>query len=254
MGDILTVRMLGRFSIELHEKSIDDSSNRMKKVWLLLAYLIYARNQRVTQEGLQALLNGNNSSDALDANGRLKAMLYRARALLNQMDESCGHDLIIRKNGTYAWNTEVPIRLDVDVFESLCKEAAKAEDKEICLQIYLEAIDLYKGDFLAKLSTESWVIPISVYYHEMYLRVVGETLLLLEEAGRWNDGIEICEKALKIEPYSEELYQHLMRCRISAGDRAGAQMAYEEMSEILFSNFGVMPSEESRQLYRTAAR
>ena len=174
MRDILTVRMLGSFSIEFHEKSIDDSSNRMKKVWLLLAYLIYARNQRVTQESLQNLLNGNSST--------------------------------------------------------------------VRLEKYLEALELYKGDFLTKLSMEDWVMPISVYYHEMYLRVVEETLLLLEDAEGWTDGIALCEKALKIEPYSESLYQHLMRCKIFAGDRAGAQLAYEEMSEILFSNFGVMPA------------
>jgi len=45
-----------------------------------------------------------------------------------------------------------------------------------------------------------------------------------------------------------------MRSRIALDDRAGALTAYEEMSELLFSSFGVMPSEESRQLYRDAAR
>ena len=45
-----------------------------------------------------------------------------------------------------------------------------------------------------------------------------------------------------------------MRCRIAAGDRAGARTAYEDMSELLFETFGVMPSDESRALYREASR
>ena len=52
MSDILRITMLGRFSVSLGEKSIDDSTNRMKKVWLLLAYLIYSRKNKITQDRL----------------------------------------------------------------------------------------------------------------------------------------------------------------------------------------------------------
>lgn len=45
-----------------------------------------------------------------------------------------------------------------------------------------------------------------------------------------------------------------MRCRIALGDRDGAVRAYEEMSELLFDTFGVMPSEDSLQIYREATR
>ena len=44
MQERLQVKMLGGFSIRLGDRVIDDSNNRMKKVWLVLAYLIYSRN------------------------------------------------------------------------------------------------------------------------------------------------------------------------------------------------------------------
>ena len=50
--------MLGAFSIELDGKRMDDSGNRSKKVWLLLAYMIYCRNRPVSQEELTSLLWG----------------------------------------------------------------------------------------------------------------------------------------------------------------------------------------------------
>ena len=41
---------------------------------------------------------------------------------------------------------------------------------------------------------------------------------------------------------------------MAAGDRSGARAAFENMSELLFETFGVMPSDESRNLYWEASR
>lgn len=253
MSEILTVRMLGSFSIEQNGRFVDDHSNRMRKVWLLLAYLIYSRNRRTTQDHYLSLLQGAGGDDSADPNGRLKTMFYRARTMLNQLGDTAGHDLIVRRDGTYAWNNDVPLFFDVEEFDRLCTAAAAADGDEQ-LEHYLQALELYRGDFLSKLSMEPWVMPISTYYHQMYIAAAEKALTLLEERQRWSEAASLCEKALKIEPYSEELYQHLMRCRIAAGDRSGAQSAYEEMSELLFATFGVMPSDESRQLYRDASK
>ena len=37
--------------------------------------------------------------------------------------------------------------------------------KRQALELCLEGLELYKGDFLPKSEYESWVIPISTYYH-----------------------------------------------------------------------------------------
>ena len=254
MPSNLNIQMLGTFSIQFGDRSVDDRSNRMKKVWLLLAYLIFCRNSVTTQDNYLSLLQGAGSDESADPNGRLKAMFYRARTMLNQVDESAGHDWIIRKNGTYAWNTDIPLRLDVEEFESLCKKAASEENADERLTLFLQALELYQGDFLPKLSMEPWVMPINAYYHQLFLNTAEQALALLEAREQWVDISALCEKALKVEPYSEAFYQHLMRARIAQKDRPGALRAFEEMSELLFSTFGVMPSEESRTLYREASR
>ena len=254
MPSILNIQMLGSFSIRYGGNSVDDRSNRMKKVWLLLAYLIFCRSSVTTQDNYLSLLQGAGSDDSADPNGRLKAMFYRARTMLNQVDESAGHDWIIRKNGTYAWNTEIPLTLDVEEFESLCRQAQAAENEEDRLSLYQQALDLYQGDFLPKLAMEPWVMPINAYYHQMFLNAAEQALALMEAREQWENISVLCEKALKIEPYSEALYQHLMRACIARKDRPAALRAYEEMSELLFSTFGVMPNDESRALYREASR
>lgn len=251
MSDMLRVSMLGGFTIRYGEQTIDDNSNRMKKVWLLLAYLIYARGKHTTQDNYLSLLQGN-KAEAEDLSGRLKALFYRARTMLDDLYPDAGHNLIIRQNGTYCWNTDIPIVLDTEEFDRL--RCAPAEDEAAYLSNYLQALELYQGDFLPKLSMEHWAIPISAYYHQAFLDTAEQALLLLEKAERWQEAAALSRKALTIEPYSEGLYQHLMRCLLAMDDRGTVISIYEQMSEILFDTFGVMPSEESRQLYREASK
>ncbi len=253
MFDGLRVTMLGNFSLQCGASSIDSDSNRMRKVWLLLAYLIYNRNRRSSQsQFLEAVCSRN--EDIEDGTGRLKALFYRVRALLNQLGENVGHELIVYKNGSYAWNCDYPVELDVEEFDKLCSAADRETDEDARLQLYLQALELYQGDFLAKLSMEPWVMPITAYYHRIFLEKAEQTLELLEARSRWADAETLCRRALGVEPYSESLYQHVMRCRLAVSDQMGARAAYEEMSELLFENFGVMPSEESRTLYRETSR
>lgn len=252
MSDVLNVKMLGGFSIERGDQSISDQNNRMRKVWLLLAYLIHSRSDHVTQEHYLRLLQ-NSGGETADPTGRLKAIFYRARTMLDQLGGNAGRELILHTNGAYTWNGSVPLVLDTDEFEHLCRQASAAEDSDAALALYLQALEVYRGDFLPKLSTDPWVMPISTYYHQMFLDAAYQALALLEARERWPEAAGLCRKALKLEPYSEELYQHLMRCLLAVDDRAAALAAYEEMSELLFSVLGIMPSPESRELYRRAS-
>lgn len=254
MSNALYVTMLGSFSIQSGQNTVDEHSNRMKKVWLLLAYLIYSRKRRVTQNDLLDVIRGADSGEVDDPAGRLKALLYRSRGMLDGLYEGAGHHLIQRQNGAYCWNSQAELILDAEEFDRLCKAAAAAATAEEKLELYRQAMPLYQGDFLPKLSMEPWVMPINAYYHQLYLSAANEALSLMENAACWAEAASLCAQALKIEPYSEELYRHLMRCRMEQGDRAGALLAYEQMTQLLFDTFGVMPSEESRQLYRKANR
>ena len=248
----LRVRMLGGFSIGLGDQKIDDSENRSRKIWLLLAYMIYYRNRPITQEELTELLWGEGESSENPANA-LKTMFHRARAMLDQLGESAGHHFIVRRQGGYAWNIETSIILDMEEFETLCHAGAAAAEEER-LERYLEAIELYQGDFLAKLSAELWVVPISTYFHNLYTQAVQETLLLLEARGRREEAVLLCRRALKIEPYNEQLYRHLIQTLIELKDQHGAIAVYKDMSELFHSNFGIMPAEDIRALYREAVR
>ena len=252
MQERLQVKMLGGFSIRLGDHVIDDSNNRTKKVWLVLAYLIYSRNTPSSPtDCLDLMQNGN--EDTYDPTGRLKTTLYRVRTLLNQLESTAGHRWIHHTGSSYVWDPEISLELDVERFEELCLQADETADEQNRLSLLLEALSLYSGDFLPKLATEPWVTPLNTYYHRLYLDAVLKALQLLEQSEQWSAAAELCSRALSIDPYSEVLYQHHMHALISGDHHAEALQVYEQLTEMLFANFGVVPSEESRVLFRRAS-
>lgn len=249
----LQVRMLGGFSLRLGDREINDGDNRSRKIWLLMAYMIYCRNRPISQEELTDLLWGEEERSSNPINA-LKTMFHRVRSLLNQLDSTAGHELIVRREGTYAWNPDVPFSLDTDEFEALCRKGAAQDDEDQRLDAYLQALALYGGDFLPKLSSEPWVVPISAYFHNLYIRAMQETLPLLEGRGRLEEAVAQCRKGVEVEPYNELLYQHLMQNLLTLGRQQEVISVYEEMSQLLFDSFGIMPSDETRAIYREAMR
>lgn len=246
--------MLGEFSIQSGDFTINDKDNRSRKIWLLLAYMIYCRNQEVSQDKLITLLWGEEADSSANPANALKTMFHRTRSLLDQLGEGAGHTLILRRSGNYAWNTDIPFHLDTEEFEELCKKASQAQNPEEQLEVSLQALALYRGDFLSKLSTEPWVVPLSAYYHNLYVQTLQSCLPVLLECRRFREIIPLCRKAVEMEPFNESIYQFLMRSLVETGEQREAVAVYETMSDLLFSNFGVMPSEESRALYRDAVR
>ena len=248
----LRIQMFGKFSLRWNGAELNDSDNRMKKVWLLLAYLIYRRTVVSPDEVAALLWEGETAPENIS--GALKTMFYRARTLLNKFGEDAGQTLILRKDGGYIWNPDIPMELDLDRVDTLFRQAGAAQNDEDRFELQMQLLDLYEGEFLPKLSAETWVIPISAYYHRLYLDTTSSVLLRLESLDRWSECAQLSAAALKLEPYSEELYRHLIRAQLAQGDATTAAATYETMSELLFSHFGVMPSDESRALYRLATR
>ena len=245
------IQMLGDFSLRTQTQQISDSDNRTRKVWLLLAFLIYNRYRTVSPDELMDLL-WNESQRGSNPGGALKTTFHRVRASLNALWPSAGHELIIRRDGGYSWNSEVPITLDIDVFESL--RHAQSDDEDAQLQIYLDALELYQGNFLDKMSAEPWVIPISVYYHNLYIQVLLKALPLLMARQRQSEVVELCRAASEIEPCDETIHYYLMQALLDLGDAESAANVYKELSERLLSSFGIIPPENLRSLYRQATR
>ena len=214
----LQVQMFGTFALESGSNKVSEEDNRSKKMWLLLAYMIYRRDKVITTQEYIDLLWGDEDRSSNPQNA-LKTMFHRVRSALDTLWPAAGHQLILRQGSTYIWNPEIPLQLDVDEFDRLCQEGATAADDDEKLKLYQEALAIYQGDFLARLSSHLWAIPIAAHYHQAYLQLVMSVLPMLEERRQFSEMAALCRDAVVHEPYSEELYCSLMKSLIQLGDQ-----------------------------------
>ena len=252
-GPTLQVQMLGQFTLRYGDRTISDSDDRSRRVWSLLAYMLYNHGRSFAQEELIHLY-WSNSEKSADPGNALKSIFHRIRTALDKLQPGLGRLLIRRKAGRYFWNNAMPLSLDIDDFEAHFHAAEAAGDDDVRLAEYQAALALYAGDPLPRMTDEIWTIPIVAYYHSLYTRAAAGAIELLEKQERTAEAVALCRRAIHIEPYQEDLYEHLMRGLLRTGDMKGAMSVYEEMSEQLFAHFGVMPSETLRTLYRQATR
>lgn len=248
--EALYVQMLGDFVISTRSVQISDRDNRSRKLWVLLAYLIYHRRRTVTREELVRLL-WNEEEKGKNPAGALKTAFHRIRSMLDMLWPKAGRELILYKNGGYMWNPGVSISVDIDEFDRLCSVISSGKDPD---RQEFEVLQSYKGDFLAKMSSEVWVIPIAAYYHNSYLRCLLKLLPQLLEQEKCSEAAGLCRAAAMVEPYDEEIHGYLMRALLGMGDQKGAAKIYEQFSERLNSDFGIVPGEEIRMLYYEAKR
>ena len=252
-GPTLQVQMLGQFTLRYGDRTISDSDDRSRRVWSLLAYMLYNHGRSFAQEELIHLYWSNGEKSA-DPGNALTSIFHRIRTALDKLQPGLGRLLIRRKAGRYFWNNVMPLSLDIEDFEAHFHAAEAAGDDDVRLAEYQAALALYAGDPLPRMTDEIWTIPIVAYYHSLYTRAAAGAIELLEKQERTAEAVALCRRAIHIEPYQEDLYEHLMRGLLRTGDMKGAMSVYEEMSEQLFAHFGVMPSETLRTLYRQATR
>lgn len=252
-GPTLQVQMLGQFTLRYGDRTISDSDDRSRRVWSLLAYMLYNHGRSFAQEELIHLYWSNGEKSA-DPGNALKSIFHRIRTALDKLQPGLGRLLIRRKAGRYFWNNAMPLSLDIEDFEAHFHAAEAAGDDDVRLAEYQAALALYAGDPLPRMTDEIWTIPIVAYYHSLYTRAAAGAIELLEKQERTAEAVALCRRAIHIEPYQEDLYEHLMRGLLRTGDMKGTMSVYEEMSELLFAHFGVMPSETLRTLYRQATR
>ena len=251
-SDPVHVTMFGDFTITCGQVCVSNAKSRSRKVWLLLAYLLFNRDRQISREELGRLLgeSENNSGNG----SALRMTRLRARRILEPLMDCVGQEMVLGKDGSIVWNPDIPLELDAERFEQLCRLAAEETNRERRVDLYRKALSLYNGDFLEKLSGEPWVQPLAMYYQGVYLDALEEALPLIQEVGSLKEVRQFCQRAAQFAPYEESLYAHQMRSLIAAEEYAAAEDIYQSLYQLLANDLGVTPSEELQELHMDALR
>lgn len=250
MKEKLQIRMFGGLMLECGNRQISDRDDRSRRVWHLLAYLIARRDRPVSQAELIGILWGDDPAPDNPEN-TLKVTLHRARQLLDRLEPGAGKELICKVSGGYRWNPEAAAVLDTACFEDFCRR--EYADEDAFLTDALEALALYRGEFLAGLAVHTWVIPIATHYHNIYTALLMRTLPLLLTRRRYEEAEVLCRAALPAEPYHEALHCCLMTALLEQDKSREAVTVYDGLSRRLLHDFGITPGQEARALYHRAS-
>lgn len=242
--NIIRFELLGSFSYG----NTGTSLKAGKKALSFLQYLIVNHDRNISSdELLDRFWMDSNSSSPSNA---FRYMLFKVRNLLEEMFPG-KRDLLQTYSGYYAWNPKVCIKLDTEQFETVCLKAKRTPGEEEQLKLFLEAISLYKGDFLASNDSE-WALVLRQYYRTLYLDVCKSALPILYEKKQWMEILSICGQAYQIDFAMEDFTAYQMRAMLALGQPEQAIEKYEAFRERMLQEFEVIPSRQIEQLYTLA--
>lgn len=233
---MLKITTFGEFSISDGKQTLTEQNKRSRKMWTLLQYIIAHHNKEISQNELIELLWPEGESD--NPSGALKTQMHRLRTVLEELDTE--GEIIISTLGAYAFNNKIPHEADFELFEECMRNSAEDISDSERLEYLLKAIALYKGDFLHKSALDSWVMPLNAYFHARYIKAVHEANNLLYKAGRKQEIVDICRRAVIIDPMDEALHCRLIRTLAELGDTKGAADQYSYVTS-LYLDQGITP-------------
>lgn len=246
----LKVTLFDAFQMELETNGqvqrISDQISSSKKLWYFLQYLVIFRHKKYIPQSeiIDTLWNNDEESNPANA---LKTLLHRARNTMEGLGYPDGKQVILYRRGMYSWNEELPLEIDAEKFESLCNKANGMGTD--ALPVLLEAIEVYKGDFLPKYSVVPWVIALRTYYQNRYQGACCDAIEILEQQQRYQEIISLCRKALAVIPYEECIHLKLVKALTAVGEQRLAIEHYAQTANMFMDELGVTPSEEFSKVY-----
>lgn len=152
------------------------------------------------------------------------------------------YDYISVKDGIYRWNAPMETRVDALEFKQLFLLASEESDESKKAKTLIQALGLYRGEFLPKLTGDDWVLLENARYKVMYSEAMEWVSSYLYREKEYEKLLVLAEDASRIYPLDE--WQTVkIACYIELNRYEDALKEYEHTAKLLFEELGVMPSD-----------
>ncbi len=232
----LQVRAFGPSYFRLSNRStVSAHSPKTKELF----FLFLTHPEGLRREQIVEFLWANTSPSKATNN------FHTAKMRLRRAIPGC----VVHRDGHYQLSPQVEIDSDVARFEMLLQSAREATMEGDRLQLYEEAIALYRGDYFEECYSD-WCEEARAPLRQMYLDALVAAATLRERQGEVSSAIALCQKFLEKDRYEEDVYRTLMRLQAKKGNRAGAVRTYQQLVEMLQKELDIPePSQETQELY-----
>ena len=246
----LVLLTLGRFLVKSDNVVISQKAIRSNKMWELFKFLLAHRGRYLTPEYIL---------DNLWPEKEYTTPRSAFRVQITRMKKAIGEELfaddkmqLTFSHGCYCLDIDPACHLDINVLEDLSQKASELAscDPQEAIHTYLQAIELYKGDFFPNISYHGWVLPFRNYYRRLFLMNVLELIKLLNKAGLNAQIARVCEKALFIELFEEDIHLRYLEALLEEGKDKQALAHYQYITSLMYREIGAKPSEAMKKIYR----
>jgi ATP/maltotriose-dependent transcriptional regulator MalT/DNA-binding SARP family transcriptional activator len=252
----LHITTLGSFSVRRADGSeIEAHGWQRDKARQLFQLLVTYRSQPLTKDRLLDYLWPNNPPGSSDAS--FKVVLNTLMQVLEPARSRRAQSSYVERSGTgptLAYKLQSHIWLDVAEFERLLESGRKAEQTtptnyQVALDYYVQALQLYQGDFLPDCLYEDWAMPERERLLNLFLTNASHVAYLQTILNQWEACAAICRLILNHDNCWEEAYRLLMLALWKQNNRVGALRTYEKCVKTLDEELGISPMLQTVQLY-----
>lgn len=219
----LYVYTLGNFLVRGENKVLFSGKNKhLSKRWRLFLHLLFNRGNKVADSKLIRELD---LEDNVEPHQSLRALVYRLRKDLKFTENK----FILSTQGGYVFDPKSHFWLDTEYFSGMINKAKQLKENSKSINLYQEAISLYKGKFLENQQLEDVKINgLREKYQELYKEAVIQAGSILFEQKNYDKAIDIYEEALQLNPLCVEFYTALIETYKKVGRPDLALMKTEE--------------------------
>ncbi len=231
----LEIRTLGGLTVCRNGTSIADFDQR--KVPALLVYLACTERPQPREVLAELFWEDRSQSQSL----------ANLRVALSNLRKTAGPFVdITRETASMAGDSSW--WLDVTAFE---QRLASAADDPAHLE---DALELYQGDFLEGFYVDSqgfedWARLERERLRFLAVDALDRLIATHLTQGDYAAGISHATRLLKLDPLREKTHRHLMHLLALAGEREAALAQYETCRQIMETEFGAQPMEETVSLF-----
>jgi ATP/maltotriose-dependent transcriptional regulator MalT/DNA-binding SARP family transcriptional activator len=250
----LTINMLGLVEIFRDpSRPLDPHAWTSKRARDMLCFIASRQHRRASKDTLIDTFWRDDVPESIEK--RFHPTVSYIRKALNS-NQLLRQNFLLYRDGDYLLNPDFSYRTDVEEFDALVAEAAAAHRRgqsERCQQAYEEAVALYRGEFMHG-THDAWVEEQRSYYRNQYLRILEKLTSAAQEAGEWERSLSLAQKILGDDPFREEVHCRVMRAHAALGNRLAAKEQYETLSNLLRTELGVEPGQETQRVYRESVK
>lgn len=249
----LVIKTLGGFQAFRDETLIEESAWEAIQPKLLLKAIIAHRAHGVPKDVLIDALWPDVSP--LSGERNFKVILHRLRKTLEpEMGRDFGSSYIHLKANLVSLDEEL-CHIDLDDFLSLCQKGLQRQeegDVKSALALFKQALELYRGDFLAEDLYASWAETKRNELRDRCISLLFHVAELLEKQGNLKSANDYYRRVVQMDPTLEPAYQRLITNYVNRGMRNAALRTYEDCARILRQELETEPDTLTTSLYRKA--